>query len=66
MRKIRRGHRRNSNPCLNSKPQNRAQTKEEARPQGQVKKPAGDRAKTAEINPEAGGGKACHGRPKQG
>jgi hypothetical protein len=44
-------------PVFNSKPQNRAQTKEEARPQGKVKKPAGDRANTAEINPEASGGK---------
>jgi hypothetical protein len=46
-------------PIFNSKSQNRAQAKEQARPQGKVKLPAGDRANTAEINPEASGGKAA-------
>ena len=44
----------------NSKAQNRAQAKVEARPQGNVKKPIGDEAKTAEINPEASGGTAAN------
>lgn len=45
-------------PVLNSKSQNRAQTKEEARPQGMVKKPTGDDANNAEVNP-VGTGKAA-------
>ncbi|MBO9648177.1 MAG: hypothetical protein J7605_06670 [Variovorax sp.] len=47
-------------PVTNSKAQNRAQAKVEARPQGNVKKPTGDEAKNAEINPEASGGRAAN------
>ena len=47
-------------PVTNSKSQNRAQSRVEARPQGNVKKPMGDEAKSSEINPEASGGKAAN------
>jgi len=46
-------------PVLNSKSQNRAQTRVEARPQGKVKQPAGDRSNSEEVNPIASGGKAA-------
>ena len=46
-------------PVTNSKAQNRAQARVDARPQGNVKKPTGDLATTPELNPEASGGKAA-------
>ena len=51
-------------PVLNSKSQNRAQTKEEARPQGMVKKPVGDEANNAEVNPVGNGKAATAGQNK--
>jgi len=46
-------------PVMNSKSQDRAQAKDAARPQGMVKQPMGDRSNSAEINPEASGGKSA-------
>lgn len=51
-------------PVMNSKAQNRAQTKEEARPQGMVKKPMGDEANNAEVNPVGSGKAATAGQNK--
>ena len=51
-------------PVLNSKSQNRAQAKEEARPQGMVKKPVGDEANNAEVNPVGSGKAATAGQNK--
>jgi len=42
-------------PVTNSKPQQRAESKVDARPQGMVKTPAGDSMRTGEIAPEASG-----------
>jgi len=42
-------------PVLNSKAQNRAEAKVDARPQGMVKKPVGDSANNTEVNPLATG-----------
>ena len=43
----------------NSKQQDKAQAKVDARPQGNVKKPVGDTAKSEELNPVGSGGKAA-------
>ncbi|MBB3175669.1 hypothetical protein [Variovorax sp. Sphag1AA] len=42
-------------PVTNTKPQNRAESKAEARPQGMVKTPTGDSANNTEVNPLATG-----------
>jgi hypothetical protein len=46
-------------PVFNTKPQERAQAKDNAKPQGVVKQQSGDRSTSPEINPEASGGKAA-------
>jgi hypothetical protein len=42
-------------PITNSKPQQRAEAKVDARPQGAVKTPGGDMTRSAELNPGATG-----------
>jgi hypothetical protein len=42
-------------PITNSKPQQRAESKVDAKPQGMVKTPGGDQTKSAELSPEASG-----------
>ena len=42
-------------PITNTKPQQRAETRVEARPQVPVKKPAGDTVNSSELNPGASG-----------
>jgi len=42
-------------PITNSKPQQRAESKVDARPQGMVKTPGGDMTKSGELAPEASG-----------
>ncbi len=51
-------------PVTNSKSQNRAQAKEEARPHGNVKKPIGDEANNAEVNPISNSKSATAGQNK--
>jgi hypothetical protein len=52
-------------PVMNSKSQNRAEAKVDARPQGMVKKPVGDSANNTEINPMATGKSANAAQAKQ-
>jgi|SRR4051812_29270179 hypothetical protein len=48
----------------NSKPQQRAQARADARPQDQVKKPAGDTTRSSELNPVGSGKSASAGQAR--